>query len=383
MSALPGRAVVSLEAIKHNVACLLGMAGGANLMAVVKANGYGHGMVPVARAAMAGGATYLGVAQVSEALDLAASLGPDRVPIMAWLYGEAAPIATALEEGIDLGVSSVEALTRVVTAAHITGRTATVHLKLDSGLGRSGAPASLWENLVRCALAAEAEGAIRALGMWSHFAYADAPNHPTVVAQEEAFAQGLALARRLGARFELNHLANSAALVTGRPVTYDMVRPGLAIYGLSPIPDQASSVKLGLVPAMTLESELVLVKPLPKGHGVSYGHIYHTPCDTVTGLVPLGYGDGVFRSASGRAQVQVAGRLVPQVGRICMDQFVLDLGPGASEQAGEPVVLFGPGLNGEPTAQDWAEAADTISYEIVTRVPQHVPRVYTGQAGQE
>ena len=381
MNALPGRAVVSLEAIANNVSRLKAMAGGAGLMAVVKANGYGHGMVPVARAAMAGGATYLGAAQVYEALDLAVALGPDRVPIMAWLYGEAAPIAAALEEGIELGVSSVEALTRVVTAAHITGRTATVHLKLDSGLGRSGAPASLWENLVQCALAAEAEGAIRALGMWSHFAYADAPNHPTVVAQEEAFTQGLALARRLGARFELNHLANSAALVTGRPVAYDMVRPGIAIYGLSPIPEQASSAALGLVPAMTLESELVLVKPLPKGHGVSYGHIYHTACDTVTGLVPLGYADGIFRSASGRAQVQVAGRLVPQVGRVCMDQFVVDLGPGARESAGEPVVVFGPGLNGEPTAQDWADAAGTISYEIVTRIPQHVPRVYSGQAG--
>ena len=374
--------MISLEAISHNVRTLLDLAGGAGLMAVVKANAYGHGLVPVARAAMASGATYLGAAQLSEALDLAAGLGHDRVPIMSWIFADQTPFEPALEVGIELGVSSLPTLGKVVAAAQATGQTGTVHLKLDSGLGRSGAPVSQWEELVRGALAAEAQGAIKLLGMWSHFAYADAPNHPTVLAQEAVFAEGLALARRLGARFELNHLANSAALVTGRPVGYDMVRPGLALYGLSPIPDQASAAELGLIPAMTLVSELALVKPLPQGHGVSYGHIYHTPQETVTGLVPLGYADGIFRSASGRAEVQVAGRRVPQVGRVCMDQMVIDLGPGATEQAGDPVVLFGPGLHSEPTAQDWAEAAGTISYEIVTRIPQHVPRVYTGQAGQ-
>ena len=378
MALAPGRVVVSLEAIRSNARRLIELADGAGLMAVVKANAYGHGLVPVSQAAMAAGASYLGVAHMGEALALSQALGPDRVPILTWIFPDDAPFDQALEAGLELGVASRRSLAEVVAAARATGLTAVVHLKLDTGLGRSGAPQAEWEALVRAALAAEATGAIRALGMWSHFAYADSPGHPTVRDQEVAFTEGLALARRLGARFEMNHLANSAALLTGRQVSYDMVRPGIALYGLSPVPDQASAQDLGLVPAMRFESELTLTKRVPAGHGISYGHIYHTPKETVTGLVPLGYADGVFRSASGRVRVLVGDRLVPQVGRICMDQFVVDLGPAATEVGGTPVVLFGSGADGEPTAQDWAEAAGTISYDITTRIPPHVPRVYPG-----
>ncbi|MCL1898165.1 MAG: alanine racemase [Micrococcales bacterium] len=374
---VPGQVVVSLAAIRANAQRIGELAGGVGWMAVVKANAYGHGLVPVAKAAMKGGASYLGAAQIGEALQLAKALGPNRPPILAWLYPHQAPLAEAVETGIELSAASTQTLEQIIAAARQTGKTATVHLKLDTGLGRSGAPREQWEALVRTALAAEAEGAIRALGIWSHFAYADSPGHPTVLDQEAAFADGLALANRLGARFELNHLANSAALLTGRPVKYNLVRPGLALYGLSPIPDQASASDLGLMPAMRLEAELTMVKALPAGHGVSYGHIYHTPTDTVTGLVSLGYADGIPRSAGGKVQVLVGDRLVPQVGRICMDQFAVDLGPGATEAEGAKVVLFGSGAKGEPTAEDWAKAAGTISYEIVTRIPPHVPRHYT------
>jgi alanine racemase len=373
-----GRAVVSLVAIKDNTALLKDLAGGAQVMAVVKANAYGHGLEPAARAAMAGGATHLGVARLEEALELSRQLGPDGPPILTWIYSHEAPLSLAVDRSIEIGVSSVAALAVVVRAARRVGQAARVHLKFDSGLGRGGATAFDWPALVKAGLAARAEGAVELAGMWSHFAYADEPGHPTVLAQELAFRDALALAGRLGAQFEVVHLANSAALLTGRPVTYDLVRPGLAIYGLSPIPDRAGPAELGLTPAMTLEADLTLVKRLPAGHGVSYGHIYVTKSETTIGLVSLGYADGIFRTASGRASVQVAGRRIPMAGRVCMDQFMVDLGPDATEREGERVVLFGPGWDGEPTAQDWAEAAGTISYEVVTRIPAHVPRVYQG-----
>jgi alanine racemase len=236
-----------------------------------------------------------------------------------------------------------------------------------------------WEGLVRRALALAAQGAVQVVGAWSHFAYADQPGHPTVAAQIAAFEAGLAAAGRLGADFEIRHLANSAGLVTGLPVKYDLVRPGLALYGLSPIPEVATPAELGLTPAMTLEGYLALVKPLPAGHGVSYGHAYTTSTDTVMGIVPLGYADGLLRSASTRGPLQIGARRLQVAGRICMDQFAVDLGPGAAEQAGDRVVLFGPGTDGEPTAQDWADAAGTISYEITTTLPAHLERVYLDQ----
>jgi alanine racemase len=217
--------------------------------------------------------------------------------------------------------------------------------------------------------------------MWSHFAYADDPGNPAIAAQSEAFADGLALARRLGARFDVHHLANSAALVTGLPVTYDLVRPGLALYGLSPIPAQASSASLGLTPAMTMTAALELVKPVAAGQGLSYGHTYVTSADTLTGLVPAGYADGIPRAASNAGPVWLGGRRLRVAGRVCMDQFVLDLGAGASDQPGDRVTIFGSGLAGEPTAQDWADAAGTISYEIVTRMPAHLERTYIGGPG--
>jgi alanine racemase len=345
---------------------------------VVKANGYGHGAVPVARAAIQAGATWVGAAQLAEALAIEAALGTDRqgARIMAWLYPPNADFEAAIRQKIDLGVSSRAALEAIAAAARLLGQPARIHLKLDTGLGRAGAPQSDWEALVRRALALANEGSVQLIGAWSHFAYADQPGHPTVAAQIDAFESGLAQAARLGADFEMRHLANSAGLLTGLPVKYDLVRPGLALYGLSPVPEVASPTELGLTPAMTLEGYLALVKSLPAGHGVSYGHAYTTPQDTVMGIVSLGYADGLLRSASTKGPVQIGGRRLRVAGRICMDQFAVDLGPGATEQAGQRVVLFGPGLNGEPTAQDWADAAGTISYEITTTLPAHLERVY-------
>jgi alanine racemase len=275
------------------------------------------------------------------------------------------------------------ALDGVVEAARTTGRTARVHLKIDTGLGRNGLTEPLLDELVPVAMAAQADGAIELVGAWSHLAFADAPDHPTVRGQAEVFERAVAVLERAGAHLQVRHLANSAAVLTTPSVHYDLVRPGLAVYGLSPIPEQATSAQLGLVPAMTVEAALATVKAMPAGRGLSYAHAYTTTTDTVIGVVPMGYADGVPRHASGSnarpgGPVRVGGRTLAVAGRVCMDQFVLDLGPGAGEQPGDVVTLFGTGADGGPTAEDWARVAGTISYEIVTRLGARVPRVYVG-----
>jgi alanine racemase len=373
----PAEVVVDLEAIRANVAALRSRAGSAAVMAVVKADAYGHGLLPSARAALAGGATWLGVAQVAEALALRAA-GID-ARVLCWLYAPGGALAQAVRADVDVSVAALWALDEAVAAAS-GGRAARVHLKVDTGLGRGGAGASDWPALVDAALAAEASGAVRLVGVWSHLAFADAPEHPTVRAQAEVFDEAVALATRRGARLEVRHLANSAGTLTTPEVRYDLVRPGLAVFGLSPVPDVAGPAAFGLRPAMSLRARLALVKAVSAGQGVSYAHAYTTSEPTTLALVPIGYADGVPRHASGTGPVLVAGRRRTVAGRVCMDQFVVDLGTSRPDaaSAGDEVVLFGAGDDREPTAQDWAEAAGTISYEIVTRVGARLPRRYTG-----
>jgi len=381
----PARAVIDLDAIAANVRTL-DAGTSAQVMAVVKADGYGHGLVPAARAARRGGATWLGAAQVVEAIELRAAGDTGR--ILTWLYAPGAPLREAVEADVDVAVAAPWNVEALVTAAREAGRTARVHLKVDTGLGRNGLTPAQLPEVLRAVMRAQAEGTLAVVGVFSHFAFADAPSHPTVLAQAAEFARAVEAVERAGARLEVRHLANSAATLTNPGVHYDLVRPGIAVYGLSPIPDLKTSEDLGLVPAMTLEAELATVKPLPGGHGLSYAHQYVTPGDTVVGVVPLGYADGVPRHCSGTdgrlgAPVRVGGRRLAIAGRVCMDQLVVDLGPGASEQAGARVELFGTGADGGPTAQDWAEAAGTISYEIVTRLGARVPRHYVGEGAAE
>lgn len=382
MTPFPARALVDLAAIRQNVAALAAHAPSAEVMAVVKADGYGHGLVPSARAALAGGATWLGVAQASEAVQLRRAGVAARV--LTWLYSPGAPLDEVVAADVDVSVAAPWALALVADAARACGRTARIHLKVDTGLGRGGVPPAELDALVASALTAQAEGAVQVVGVWSHLAWADAPEHPTVLAQGAVFDDAVARVERAGARLEVRHLANSAATLTNRAMHYDLVRPGLAVFGLSPVPHIAGPDRYGLVPAMRLEAELVLTKPVPAGHGVSYGHSYVTPRATVLGVVPLGYADGVPRHASGAegrpgAPVLVAGRRTGIAGRVCMDQFVVDLGPGSDAVAGDAAVLFGAGTEGEPTAEEWARSAGTISYEIVTRVGARVPREYRGE----
>jgi alanine racemase len=217
-------------------------------------------------------------------------------------------------------------------------------------------------------------------GVWSHFACSDEPDHPSNALQEKAFAQALEVADVVGVEPELRHLSNSAGALLRPWSAYDMVRCGIASYGLSPAPDVVTARELGLVPAMTARARLAMVKRLRAGASVSYGHTWTTDRDTTVGLVPVGYGDGVPRHASSRAHVLAAGAQRPVAGRVCMDQLVIDL-DDAGAAAGDEVVLFGTGDDGSPTAQDWAEACGTISYEIVTRIGGRFVRRHVSAKG--
>jgi alanine racemase len=372
-------AVVDLDAVAGNVAVLREHAPGAQLMAVVKADGYGHGMVPVARAALAGGADRLGVAHLREALELRAA-GVE-APILAWLTVPGDAYLEAVEAGVEIGVSDRDVLAEVAAAARTSGRSARVHLKADTGLSRNGCPPELWDDLVRAAARLGAEGSVQTAGVFSHFACADEPQHPSVRAQREAFGEALAAAERAGLRAELRHLANSAATLLDPAARFDVVRPGIAIYGLSPAPDRVRADDVGLRPAMTLLARVAMVKTVPPGAGVSYGHTYTTRERTVLAVLPVGYGDGLPRQASGAGPVLLGGRRLTVAGRVCMDQVVVDAGAGARLAIGDVAVVFGDAAAGEPTATDWAGAAGTIDYEIVTRIGARVPRVHIGGAG--
>ncbi|MGK5529168.1 alanine racemase [Streptomyces sp. URMC 129] len=375
------RADIDLGALRANVRALRERAvGGAELMAVVKADGYGHGMLPCARAAREAGAAWLGTATPDEALALRAAGDTGR--LLCWVWTPDGPWRRAVEADIDISVGGRWALEKVTAAARAAGRTARVHLKADTGLGRNGCQPADWPALVAAARAAEADGSVRVTGLWSHFACADEPGHPSIAAQQAAFTEALATAARAGLDPEVRHFANSPATLTLPASHYDLVRPGLAVYGLSPSPEIGAPEDFGLRPVMTLRAALASVKRVPGGHGVSYGHAYTTPGATTLALVPAGYADGVPRHASGSGPVLVAGKWRTVAGRVAMDQFVVDLG-GDTAEVGDEAVLFGPGDRGEPTAEDWARAAGTIGYEIVTRVGPRVPRVYHGEREEQ
>jgi alanine racemase len=377
LDATPARAeiVVDLDAVRHNVRTLKERVEGRALMVVVKADGYGHGMLEVARAAREAGADWLGVAVVEEALALREA--GDDGPLLTWLAVPGEDFRPALEHAIDVTVYTVEELDEIRIAARATGTVARVQLKVDTGLSRGGSSQEAWPDLVAAAVAAEQAGEVTVTGIWSHFACSDEPDHPANDAQEEVFRWALDLAERSGLRPEVRHLCNSAGALTRPSSWFDLVRCGIAAYGLTPMPEVASSDDLGLIPAMTVQSRLAVVKGVRAGSGVSYGHTYVTAHDTTIGVVPVGYGDGIPRHASSKAPVLAAGQVRTVAGRVCMDQFVLDLGD-ADAAAGDPVVLFGPGKDGEPTAQDWAEACGTINYEIVTRIGGRMQRRYVG-----
>ncbi|MET9345421.1 alanine racemase [Streptomyces termitum] len=372
------RAEIDLGALRANVRSLRArLAPRVRIMAVVKADAYGHGAERCARAALDAGADWLGTATPQEALALRAA-GITGVPVMCWLWTPGDPWDQGIEAGLDMSVSGRWALDEVTAAARRTGGTARVQLKADTGLGRNGCQPADWPALVAAALEAEKAGLVKVTGLWSHFACADEPGHPSIAAQLDVFRSMLDHAEKAGIEPEVRHIANSPATLTLPEAHFDLVRPGIAVYGVSPSPELGTSAELGLRPVMTLKASVALVKEVPPGHGVSYGHHYVTGGETTLGLIPVGYADGVPRHASGRGPVLVDGTVRTVAGRVAMDQFVVDLG-GDRPEPGTEAVLFGSAERGEPTAEDWAVAADTIAYEIVTRIGARVPRVYLGE----
>lgn len=372
------RAVVDLDAISHNVATLRQHAGSAAVMAVVKADGYGHGAAPVARAALAAGAAELGVATIDEAL----ALRRDGItaPVLAWLHTPGTDFAPALVADVQVAVSSQRQVDDVLDAVRRTGRTATVTVKVDTGLSRNGVAPADYPGVLAALHRAQTDDAVRMRGIMSHLAHGDDPDNPLNDLQARRLTDMATTARDHGLRFDVVHLSNSPAALTRPDLAFDMVRPGIAVYGLSPVPERGD---MGLHPAMTVTCPVVLIRSLKAGDGVSYGHTWITPRDTTVALIPAGYADGVFRTLSNRLEVSINGRRYPGVGRICMDQFVVDLGPDPTGVAvGDDAILFGPGVDGEPTAQDWADLLGTINYEVVTSPRGRIVRSYRGGDSQ-
>lgn len=303
-------------------------------------------------------------------------------PLLAWLHPPGTDFGPALHADIQLAVSSERQLGDVLVAAERTGRSATITVKVDTGLNRNGVGAADYPAMLTALHRAQADEAIRLRGIMSHLAHGDDPDNPFNDVQAQRLRDMRTHAGEQGVHFELAHLSNSPAAMTRPDLAFDMVRPGIAVYGQTPIPSRGD---MGLRPAMTLKCPVALIRSVRAGDGVSYGHTWIAEHDTTVALLPIGYADGVFRTLSGRIDVLINGKLRRSVGRICMDQFVVNLGPGPIDVAeGDDAILFGPGTQGEPTAQDWAELLGTINYEVVTSPRGRVIKTYRGMqaAGQ-
>ena len=414
-SALPAaatsRAVIDLEAVAHN-GRLLAQTAGVPWMAVVKADAYGHGLGPIALTALSAGASWLGVAQLAEALTLRALLDeagvarPVEEPsgqaprVLSWLLPvmdparaacEDSPLRAALKADLDLSVSTLSQLEALAAAARAQATTARLHLKVDTGMSRGGAMAEDLPALAAALRRAVDEGAVDVVGLWSHLSRADEPTSGSTEEHLVRYRQAERIVCEAGLTPSIHHLAATGGLLWHPEARMDLVRAGIGLYGLSPDPSVTTGAELGLRPAMRLESELVQVKRIDVGQAVSYGGTWSAPTDRWVGLVPLGYSDGVPRAASSTGPVGIGGMMTAIVGRVCMDQVVIDLGPAQDEtgsslpapaQVGDTAVLWGApdalGQEAVPTVDEWAQACGTINYEIVTRLGARIPRCYVG-----
>lgn len=366
-------AEISTAAIRHNVGHIRELTGGV-VIVVVKANGYGHGAAITAQAAIEGGAHMVATADLEEALALREA-GIEG-PILCWLHGARADFRPAVAQEIEIGVSNLAQLEKLAAAAQEAGKTAVAQLKVDTGLSRNGACRTEWDALFTRATELHRAGIVRVRGIFSHLANAGDEGD---LAQAAEFDAAIALLRAKGIDPELTHLASSAATLKSPHLHYSAVRVGVVAYGLSPFADKTSA-QLGLIPAMTLRSEIIALRGVPAGTGVSYG--FNHVCETATtlALVPMGYADGMPRALNGSgAWVTIAGEPRPIVGRIGMDQFIVDVGPLAGRLSlGDEVVLFGDPERGYPAVEIWAGLMRTINYEIIASIGPRVLRLAAG-----
>lgn len=359
---------IDLAAISSNYQTLKKLTN-AKVMAIVKADAFGHGIIEVSKKLESIGVDMLATADLEEA-ELIRSAGI-KSPVLAWLHGKDADFKSAIRNDIQIGLSTVAGLEDVAKAAREVAGRAKIHLKVDTGLGRNGATVASWPEVIASLLKYQAEGLVELVGVFSHLS---GTSHEQDLKQLEIFEQAVETAKALGASFQLRHLAASAATLSDPRFHLDMVRVGIALYGLDPKPE-IKAADFGLVPAMRVSSEVVSVKQVPAGHGVSYGFLHTTKTPTQLALVPFGYGEGLPRLATGKASVLLNGKRYPILARIAMDQFVLDVGQD-NVSVGDEVVIFGRADRGEPTAEELAEAASTINYEIVTRIGGRAKRVF-------
>jgi alanine racemase len=368
------RAEINLAAIAENLKFIKSKTS-AQVLAVVKADAYGHGLINVAKAAEKSGADWLGTALLEEGIAL--RNGGITKPIISWLTPIGEDFRTAINLDIDLSVSSIELLNEIILVGKSINKVPRVHIEIDTGMNRGGFGDD-WGLLLPEIVKAVKANEIKAIGIWSHFARADEPNEVMNKTQLDEFTQKVKELNDAGVSPEFIHIANSAASLSNEAAHKNIVRWGIGLYGLSPdVINMGDSKSLGLKPAMKLFAKLQLVKAVKAGQSVGYGGTAITKSDTKLGVVTLGYADGVPRNANNSAGIFVAGKRAPIIGRVSMDQFVVDLGADSLAKTGDEVIVFGDGSQGEYTIDEWAKACGTINYEIVTRIGVRVPRIYS------
>lgn len=368
------RAEINLAAIAENLKFIKSKTS-AQVLAVVKADAYGHGLINVAKAAEKSGADWLGTALLEEGIAL--RNGGITKPIISWLTPIGEDFRTAINLDIDLSVSSIELLNEVILVGKSINKVPRVHIEIDTGMNRGGFGDD-WGLLLPEIVKAVKANEIKAIGIWSHFARADEPNEVMNKTQLDEFTQKVKQLNDAGVSPEFIHIANSAASLSNEAAHKNIIRWGIGLYGLSPdVINMGDSKSLGLKPAMKLFAKLQLVKAVKAGQSVGYGGTAITKSDTKLGVVTLGYADGVPRNANNSAGIYVAGKRAPIIGRVSMDQFVVDLGADSLAKTGDEVIVFGDGSQGEYTIDEWAKACGTINYEIVTRIGVRVPRIYS------
>ena len=334
------------------------------LMAVVKADAYGHGLIQIGLVAEKSGADWLGVALLEEAIALRTH--GVRIPILAWLLPPGSDFKAAHNHDVDVALSSIAAF-QEISELKLKAR---IHIELDTGMTRGGFLDEWSEFLL------QDFSNVEVVGVFSHFARADEADERQNTDQLNRFNSMVNDLVAVGINPSIKHISNSAATMKNHKAALDLVRVGIAMYGLSPdVNTLGASKSLGLKPAMQLRAKLHLVKKVPAGSFVGYGGTAITQSDTTLGIVAMGYADGIPRVSQG-AGVFIDGKRAPIIGRVSMDQFVVDLGPNSTCSSGDWVVIFGDGSHGEYTADDWGKAASTINYEIVTRIAPRVPRIY-------